>query len=68
MPTWLKPHKAVKCPDKDGALVSVGVCGECPHVLEIRRPWQGFIVKCAIKGKSDSVTVEYGDEGSADSL
>ena len=60
MPSYLKPHDAVKCPNKDGALVSIGECRECEHLLELRQPWRGFIVKCAVEGESDNVTVEYG--------
>lgn len=65
-PTYLRPHTCVKCPDKDGELVSVGNCAKCEYVLEVRRPWTGFIVKCALEGKSDNVTVEYGGMNSPD--
>ena len=60
MTTLLRPHQAVKCPDKDGALVGVGTCEECPNLLELRRPWRGFVVKCSAEGESDNAAVEYG--------
>ena len=66
MPTYLRPHTGVKCPKmpqellEQGYYLGVGICEKCEHKLEIRRPWSGFIVECALEGKSDSVTVEYG--------
>jgi len=45
---------------KRGYYLGVQACETCDEKIEIRRPWSGFIVKCALEGESDSVTVEYG--------
>lgn len=59
MVTLLRPHQAVKCP-RSGNPVLVSECEVCEHVLEVRRPWRGFAVKCELDGESDNRTVEYG--------
>ena len=63
MTSLLRPYQAVKCPYpefKPETIVLVSKCENCEHCIEIRRPWQGWIVKCEFEGKSDNVAVEYG--------
>ena len=50
----------MRCPDKGGGLAGVGECERCPNLLELRRPWRGYIVKCSAKGESDNARIEYG--------
>ena len=62
MVTLLRPHEAVycQCPEfKPQTLVLVSKCEDCEHLIEIRRPWIGWIVKCSFDGESDNATVEY---------
>jgi len=54
MTSTLKPITCVRCP-KNEALVTVSVCDKCEHVLEVRRPWRHFIVKCSYGNKSEGV-------------
>lgn len=59
MMTTLRPIQGVNCPSLK-RLVAVTECEDCECLIELRRPWRGFIVKCSVEGESDSVTVEYG--------
>ena len=54
MASTLKPVKAVWCPSVDH-LVPIDKCEECPSVIEVRRPWRHFAVRCRIGGKNEGV-------------
>lgn len=54
MTSTLKPIQAVICPSLK-RLVAVTECENCECLIEIRRPWRHFIVKCDIGDKSEDV-------------
>ena len=54
MTSFLKPVQAVLCPSL-GRLVAVGECEDCECMIEVRRPWRYFVVKCDIGDKSEAV-------------
>jgi len=54
MTSTLKPISGVKCP-KDDILVSLGTCDKCEYMIEVRRPWRHFAVKCAYGNKHEGV-------------
>ena len=40
-----KPVECVLCP-KSGLYVPTHLCPECPVVVEVRRPWRYYAVRC----------------------
>ncbi len=71
MPSLLKPITAVRCPISR-RLVTVESCEDCKCVINIRRPWNHYIVKCdpgkapskqfKVKSPSELLTQEDVDE------
>ena len=54
MTSTLTPITAVRCPKTD-QLVPLSSCESCPHVIEVRRPWRHFAVKCSYGDKHEGV-------------
>lgn len=54
MVSTLRPVEAVECPSIK-RLVDVNNCENCECLIEIRRPWSHFIVKCAIGDENGGV-------------
>jgi len=54
MTSTLKPIEAVMCPSIK-RLVAVKDCEKCECVIEVRRPWRHFAVKCNIGEKHEAI-------------